>query len=54
LEVIEKNPKLISQYKNGKKKLFNVLLSKIAKITDECADMPLAVKIMERLLKSRL
>jgi Asp-tRNA(Asn)/Glu-tRNA(Gln) amidotransferase B subunit len=54
LEVIEKNPKLASEYKSGKKKLLNALLGKIANMTEQCADMALVVKIMERLLKSRL
>lgn len=52
LEIIEKNPKIVSGYKNGKKKLFNALLGQIAKITDNCADMAIVTKIMERLLKS--
>ncbi|KMQ87139.1 glutamyl-trna amidotransferase subunit mitochondrial [Lasius niger] len=52
LEVIEKNPKIVSGYKNGKKKLFNALLGEMAKITDQCADMAIVTKIMERLLKS--
>ncbi|XP_029172673.1 glutamyl-tRNA(Gln) amidotransferase subunit B, mitochondrial isoform X2 [Nylanderia fulva] len=51
LEIIEKNPKIVSGYKNGKKKLFNVLLGEMAKVTDDCADMALVAKIMERLLK---
>lgn len=52
LEIIEKNPKIVSQYKNGKKKLLNALLGEMAKITDNCADMVIVTKIMERLLKS--
>jgi len=50
LEVIEKNPKLVSGYKSGKKKLLNVLLGEIVKVTEQRADMALVVKIMERLL----
>ncbi|XP_029669271.1 glutamyl-tRNA(Gln) amidotransferase subunit B, mitochondrial [Formica exsecta] len=51
LEIIEKNPKIVSGYKNGKKKLFNALLGEMAKITEQRADMALVTKIMEKLLK---
>lgn len=53
LEVIEKNPKLVSGYKNGKKKLFKALMGEVAKITEHRADMAVVTKIMERLLKLR-
>ncbi|XP_011636505.1 glutamyl-tRNA(Gln) amidotransferase subunit B, mitochondrial isoform X1 [Pogonomyrmex barbatus] len=52
LEIIEKNPKLVSGYKNGKKKLFNVLMGEMAKVTEKRADFAVVAKIMERLLKS--
>lgn len=51
LEIIEKNPKLVSGYKKGKKKLLNALLGQIAEITEKRADMAAVAKIMERLLK---
>lgn len=51
LEVIEKNPKIVSGFKKGKKKLLNALLGEMAKITEQRADMALVSKIMERLLK---
>ncbi|KYN13001.1 putative glutamyl-tRNA(Gln) amidotransferase subunit B, mitochondrial [Trachymyrmex cornetzi] len=51
LEIIEKNPKLVSAYKSGKKKLFNALMGEIAKVTEQRADMAVVAKIMERLLK---
>lgn len=53
LEVIIKNPKIVSEYKSGKKKLFNALLGQIAKDTEQCADMAIIAKIMERLLNSK-
>lgn len=49
---MEENPKLVSEYKNGKKKLFNALMGEIAKVTEQRADMAAIAKIMERLLKS--
>ncbi|XP_011873369.1 PREDICTED: glutamyl-tRNA(Gln) amidotransferase subunit B, mitochondrial [Vollenhovia emeryi] len=52
LEIIEENPKLVSGYKSGKKKLFNALMGKAAKVTEQCADLAAVAKIMERLLKS--
>lgn len=52
LEIIEKNPKLVSGYKSGKKKLFKVLMGEMAKVTEERADLAMVAKIMERLLKS--
>lgn len=51
LEIIEKNPKLVSAYKSGKKKLFNTLMGEMAKVTEQCADMTVVARIMERLLK---
>ncbi|XP_071640094.1 glutamyl-tRNA(Gln) amidotransferase subunit B, mitochondrial isoform X2 [Temnothorax longispinosus] len=52
LEIIEKNPKLVSGYKSGKKKLFNALMGEMAKVTEQRADFAAVAKIMERLLKS--
>ncbi|XP_011256019.1 glutamyl-tRNA(Gln) amidotransferase subunit B, mitochondrial isoform X1 [Camponotus floridanus] len=52
LEIIEKNPKIVSGYKKGKKKLFIALMGQMAKITNQRADMALVANIMERLLKS--
>lgn len=51
LKIIEQNPKVVSGYKKGKKKLFNALLGQIANITEKRADMAAVAKIMERLLK---
>lgn len=51
LEIIEKNPKIVSGYKKGQKKLFNALLGEMTKITEQRADMAIVTKIMERLLK---
>lgn len=52
LEVIEKNSKIVSEYRRGKKKLFNALLGEITKITEQRADMMAVARIMERLLNS--
>lgn len=52
LEIIEKNPKIVSGYKKGKKKLFIALMGQMVNITNQRADMTLVAKIMERLLKS--
>lgn len=51
LEIIEKNPTIVSGYKKGQKKLLNALLGKMAKSTEQRADMAIVTKIMERLLK---
>ncbi|XP_018313081.1 glutamyl-tRNA(Gln) amidotransferase subunit B, mitochondrial [Mycetomoellerius zeteki] len=51
LEIIEKNPKLVSGYKSGKKKLFNALMGEMAKVTEQRANLAVVAKIMERLLK---
>lgn len=53
LEIIETNPKLVSGYKSGKKKLFNALMGEMAKVTEQRADLAIVAKIMERLLKSK-
>jgi len=52
LEIIKKNPKLVTGYKSGKKKLFYALMGEMAKVTKQCADLAVVAKIMERLLKS--
>lgn len=50
-EVIENNPKIVKQYKDGKVKVFNALLGLLVKSTDKKFDMTLASKKMEELLK---
>ncbi|XP_039759199.1 glutamyl-tRNA(Gln) amidotransferase subunit B, mitochondrial [Pararge aegeria] len=50
-EIIENNPKIVKQYKDGKVKVFNALLGLLAKSTDNKFDMSLASKKMEELLK---
>ncbi|KYN04148.1 putative glutamyl-tRNA(Gln) amidotransferase subunit B, mitochondrial, partial [Cyphomyrmex costatus] len=51
LEIIEKNPELVSGYKRGKKKLFKPLMREMVKVTEQRANMAIVAKIMERLLK---
>ncbi|XP_045777510.1 glutamyl-tRNA(Gln) amidotransferase subunit B, mitochondrial [Maniola jurtina] len=50
-EIIENNPKIVKQYKEGKVKVFNALLGLLAKSTDNKFDMSLASEKMEELLK---
>ncbi|XP_023942507.1 glutamyl-tRNA(Gln) amidotransferase subunit B, mitochondrial [Bicyclus anynana] len=50
-EIIDSNPKIVKQYKDGKLKVFNALLGLVAKSTDNKFDMTLASKKMEELLK---
>jgi aspartyl-tRNA(Asn)/glutamyl-tRNA(Gln) amidotransferase subunit B len=50
-EILENNPKLVKQYKEGKTKVFKALLGMLAKNTQNKFDMSLASKIMENLLK---
>lgn len=51
LQVIENNPKLVKQYKEGKVKVLKALLGILVKNTQSKLDMSLAPKIMEDLLK---
>ncbi|XP_063626757.1 glutamyl-tRNA(Gln) amidotransferase subunit B, mitochondrial [Cydia splendana] len=51
MEVIENNPKLVKQYKEGKVKVFSALLGVLVKSTRNKLDMSLASKKMEELLK---
>lgn len=50
LEVIERNPKIVTQYKSGKKKVFKALMGEVARNTNQCADMATVSKIMGKLL----
>ncbi|XP_073953847.1 glutamyl-tRNA(Gln) amidotransferase subunit B, mitochondrial isoform X2 [Choristoneura fumiferana] len=50
-EVIQNNPKLVKQYKDGKVKVFQALLGMLVKSTNNKLDMSLASKKMEELLK---
>uniref|UniRef100_A0A2A4J252 Glutamyl-tRNA(Gln) amidotransferase subunit B, mitochondrial n=1 Tax=Heliothis virescens TaxID=7102 RepID=A0A2A4J252_HELVI len=50
MSVLENNPKLVNQYKNGKTKVFKALLGILSKSNSKI-DMSVASKIMEGLLK---
>lgn len=50
-EVLENNPKLVKQYKEGKTKVFKALLGILGKSTENKIDMSVASKILEDLLK---
>ncbi|XP_072942494.1 glutamyl-tRNA(Gln) amidotransferase subunit B, mitochondrial isoform X2 [Epargyreus clarus] len=50
-EVIENNPKLVKQYKDGKVKVLRALLGLLVKHSDNKIDMSLGAKIMEEILK---
>lgn len=52
VEVLENNPKLVKQYKEGKTKVFKALLGILSKNSQNRIDMAVASKIMEGLLKS--
>lgn len=50
MDVLENNPKLVNQYKNGKTKVFKALLGILSKNNNKI-DMSVASKILEGLLK---
>ncbi|XP_053615063.1 glutamyl-tRNA(Gln) amidotransferase subunit B, mitochondrial isoform X2 [Plodia interpunctella] len=50
-KVIEDNPKLVKQYKDGKTKVFKAFLGILVKSSHTKLDMSLASKVMEELLK---
>uniref|UniRef100_A0A1E1W711 Asn/Gln amidotransferase domain-containing protein n=1 Tax=Pectinophora gossypiella TaxID=13191 RepID=A0A1E1W711_PECGO len=50
--IIENNPNLVKQYKEGKGKVFKALLGILAKNAQSKIDMSVAAKKMEELLKS--
>lgn len=52
LEVLENNPKLVKQYKDGKVKVFKALLGIISKNSQNKIDMALTSKILEEVLKN--
>ncbi|XP_050681451.1 glutamyl-tRNA(Gln) amidotransferase subunit B, mitochondrial isoform X1 [Leptidea sinapis] len=51
MKVIEDNPKLVKQYKDGKVKVFKALLGILIKSSNDKLDMSLASRKMEELLK---
>lgn len=51
LEIIEKNPNLVSGFKCGKKKFFKALMGQIAQVTEQRADMAAVARLMEKLLR---
>lgn len=53
MEVIQNNPKLVKQYKEGKVKVLKALLGVLVKTTSNKVDMSVAATIMEDLLKKQ-
>ncbi|XP_028029707.1 glutamyl-tRNA(Gln) amidotransferase subunit B, mitochondrial [Bombyx mandarina] len=51
IEIIENNPKLVKQYKEGKVKVLKALLGVMSKNSQNKFDMSLASRIMEEVLK---
>ncbi|XP_075981042.1 glutamyl-tRNA(Gln) amidotransferase subunit B, mitochondrial [Anticarsia gemmatalis] len=51
VDVLENNPKLVKQYKDGKTKVFKAFLGILSKNSNNKIDMSVASKIMEGLLK---
>ncbi|XP_067012739.2 glutamyl-tRNA(Gln) amidotransferase subunit B, mitochondrial [Anabrus simplex] len=49
-QVLEKNPKLIQEYKAGKTKVFGAFVGQIAKHTEERADMAAVVQQLKKML----
>jgi len=49
--VIKENPKVINDYKSGKKEALNFLIGIVMQKTDKRADFRLAKKILEDLIK---
>jgi aspartyl-tRNA(Asn)/glutamyl-tRNA(Gln) amidotransferase subunit B len=50
--VIQKNPKLVAQYRKGKSKLLFALAGDIAKQTDNRVDMELVVDVLKKMLQT--
>jgi Asp-tRNAAsn/Glu-tRNAGln amidotransferase B subunit (PET112 homolog) len=48
--VIEQNPNLVKQFHAGKTKVFNSLVGKVAKITDNRANMAAVVQVLKEKL----
>lgn len=51
-EVFEENPKMVTQYKNGKAKVLKAMLGAIAKKTNNRANMQKVSKMIPELLKN--
>jgi Asp-tRNA(Asn)/Glu-tRNA(Gln) amidotransferase B subunit len=49
--VIEQNPKLVEHFCAGKTKVFNALVGKVAKITENRANMGAVVKVLRDKLR---
>ncbi|KAG7187598.1 hypothetical protein KM043_016666 [Ampulex compressa] len=50
LIVINQKPYLVKKYKAGKMKYFTILVHNVLQLTEQCADSPLVIKIMQKLL----
>ncbi|XP_048263599.1 glutamyl-tRNA(Gln) amidotransferase subunit B, mitochondrial isoform X3 [Bombus terrestris] len=49
-EILKANPELVKKYKAGKRRIYKKFLHEVAILTEDCADMVKASKIMTRLL----
>lgn len=50
---MDRNEKIVNQYRGGKKKLLKALLGEVVRITDQRADMSRVTEIMEKLLNGK-
>lgn len=50
-EVIDKSPKAVKQYRQGKSKVLFALAGEVIKATEHRANMSIAVEILQQLLK---
>ena len=51
-DVLEENPKLVEQFLTGKTKVFNALVGKVAKATNNRANMSTVVKVLTNKLNN--
>lgn len=50
-KVIEENPKLVQQFKSGKQKVFKALVGEVHRLSEQKANMRLAVEKLQEMLK---
>lgn len=50
-KVIDENPKLVQQFKSGKQKVFKALVGDVHRLSEQKANMRLAVEKLQEMLK---
>ena len=52
-KVIDKNPKVVEQFRAGKQKVFNALVGEVHKVSEQKANMRLAVEKLKEMLNKK-